>query len=235
MRWQVQCLERKMGLSRQIWPFWQSSRNSPRALKFAFLDGKPIVCFVYTWNASANTGFDMAAILVWYIGSIGAIYCFCHFLLHLGLSKSQIVNDVLIWNHSVTNYAPQTALLTLQHNYPCGNVLKAVVDVNLLLKSLKTHETAVGEWVNVMGYIKRGRNRTSTKNDEPKIWVQAILLWSSGPLNLQTYEQTIHRKLTEAMQSHEKMAWSICSWIKIFTISREWQECGFSRLLLCSS
>ena len=99
---------------------------------------------------------------------------------------------------SVTDYSPKSALLTLEHNHPPGNILKVHVDVKLLLNSLKSHQTQIGEWLNVMGYIERRKKQSTPKTDEGDIHVQALVLWSSGPFNLEGYEKSLGRKIAEA-------------------------------------
>ncbi|EDN94733.1 predicted protein [Sclerotinia sclerotiorum 1980 UF-70] len=54
---------------------------------------------------------------------------------------------------SVTNYDRTSAVLTLEHNFPVDNGFKALVNIQLLLNSVKSHETRIGEWVNVVGYV----------------------------------------------------------------------------------
>jgi len=99
----------------------------------------------------------------------------------------------------VTKYSTKTAILTLEHNHPVGNSLKVLVDVNLLLNTLKLHETQIGEWVNVMGYVECTKKKNSPKNDELEVQVQALVLWPSGPLDLQGYEKSLDRKISETV------------------------------------
>lgn len=78
--------------------------------------------------------------------------------------------------------------MTLEHNHPPGNMLKAFVDVRLLLNTLKSTDTRVGEWVNVMGYITMTGSAPPTNHTIP---IQAIVLWASGPLKLDVYERSL--------------------------------------------
>lgn len=65
------------------------------------------------------------------------------------------------------------------------------MDVNLVLEGLKSELIQVGEWVNVIGYVtetltaRRGR---FSEPSEQTVRVQALLLWKSGPLDIQQYE-----------------------------------------------
>jgi hypothetical protein len=75
--------------------------------------------------------------------------------------------------------------LTLEHNHPVGNSVKAAVNINLLLGTVKSHETQIGEWVNVIGYVEAGQQTMPNESKGIKqldILVQAIVLWSSGPV-----------------------------------------------------
>ncbi|PMD27346.1 hypothetical protein NA56DRAFT_553551, partial [Hyaloscypha hepaticicola] len=91
----------------------------------------------------------------------------------------------------VTDYSQKEALLTLEHNHPASNMYKALVDVNLLLSTLKSHETQIGEWVNVIGYIERFRREDPPSINGHEVRVQALVLWSSGPFNLEGYEKSL--------------------------------------------
>ncbi|ESZ97513.1 hypothetical protein SBOR_2060 [Sclerotinia borealis F-4128] len=93
----------------------------------------------------------------------------------------------------VTSYDKNSALLMLEHNFPVSNGIKAYVNVKLLLDSLKSHETRIGEWVNIVGYIADLRGQQDTKDRLPgiEIYIQAIVLWSSGPIQLDAYERSL--------------------------------------------
>lgn len=69
--------------------------------------------------------------------------------------------------------------------------MKALVDVRLLLKSLASNETQIGEWVNVMGYVTCN---SSTKKDpagRKDITIQAITLWGAKAFDLAGYERSL--------------------------------------------
>ena len=110
-----------------------------------------------------------------------------------------------------------SGLLTLQHAYPpppspCPT---ALVDVNLLLDTLKGTDTTVGEWVNVMGYVETNSTRTKVDNkknrdhvvqngviheqqstDISSVRVQAVVLWSAGSVKLAEYENALVTRLS---------------------------------------
>ncbi|TVY38405.1 hypothetical protein LSUB1_G003324 [Lachnellula subtilissima] len=96
----------------------------------------------------------------------------------------------------ITNYSTKTATLTLEHNYPPGQTLRALVSIDLILNTIKSHETRTGEWVNVMGYIQAESQPKHSVINESGVPVQAILLWSSASLNLQTYERSLDQQKT---------------------------------------
>ncbi|PVH76211.1 hypothetical protein DL98DRAFT_296358 [Cadophora sp. DSE1049] len=97
----------------------------------------------------------------------------------------------------VTGYSTKTATLTLEHNHPPGNALKAQVDVNLLITTLKSNETQIGEWVNVMGYNTGGQKQKVNGEEKVEIGVQALVLWSAGPFNLAGYEKSLDDKAAD--------------------------------------
>ena len=128
----------------------------------------------------------------------------------------------------VTHYTLSTGTLTLQHAYPPplhGRAM-AQVDVNLLLETMKSTDTQVGEWVNVMGYVERaagevvkarraleaGNHSKATKlrdkgvnklkEEVHKVKVQAIMLWSAGSVKLGEYEKNLEDR--QRMESEKK-------------------------------
>jgi hypothetical protein len=90
-------------------------------------------------------------------------------------------------------------VLLLEHNHPPGNGLKALVDINLVLGSIKSHESRIGEWINVIGYIAAPKQSQSLRSDEGKknVAVQAVVLWSAGPLKLDRYEENLEQLKAE--------------------------------------
>lgn len=72
-----------------------------------------------------------------------------------------------------------------------------MVDVSLLLESLTAEQTRVGEFVNVIGYIteqKITRDKKQPHQESKQVCVQAIVLWSTGPMDLQKYEKLVDAK-----------------------------------------
>lgn len=93
----------------------------------------------------------------------------------------------------VTSYSIASAQLTLHHQFPKRSSTKALVDVRLLLERLTAEQTSVGEWVNVIGYISSAPPLLAKKSSKQgleasAVHVQALMLWSAGPLNISRYE-----------------------------------------------
>ena len=114
----------------------------------------------------------------------------------------------------VTNYTLHKGILELQHAYPpppSHKSIFALVDVNLLLETLKREDTQVGAWVNIVGYVegivkegKRGEMREKERDVEAEQWdgapvvyvrVQAIMLWSAGGVKIAEYEKALRERL----------------------------------------
>lgn len=98
--------------------------------------------------------------------------------------------------HSVTSYSTTSAELTLQHKFPKINEVKAFVDVRLLLEKLTAEQTCVGHWLNVIGYIASSstfsvKKQHNLKLESPTVHVQALMLWSAGPLDIGRYETCV--------------------------------------------
>jgi hypothetical protein len=68
------------------------------------------------------------------------------------------------------------------------------VDVQLVLERLGAEQTRIGEWVNVIGYItliSAAATGQDSSRDESMVHVQALLLWSAGPLDIQQYQISV--------------------------------------------
>lgn len=95
---------------------------------------------------------------------------------------------------SVTSYSTASAELTLHHNFPKTSEVKAVTDVRLLLAKLNAEQTAIGQWVNIIGYISASplgpptKSLKQAKAGESAAYIQALMLWTAGPLDVCRYE-----------------------------------------------
>jgi hypothetical protein len=94
---------------------------------------------------------------------------------------------------SITSYSIKTAVLTLEHNFPLGNRARVFVDIKLLVTTVKSNEIQIGEWVNVMGYVQPQNEHKPTSSDQ-HVEIQAIVLWSSGPFNIERYEKSLEKR-----------------------------------------
>lgn len=89
-----------------------------------------------------------------------------------------------------------SAQLALRHNFPKTSEVTAVVDVRLVLEKLDAEQTAIGQWVNIIGYIAASPPDPANKSRKhemkaPIVHVQALVLWSAGPLNIDRYESCL--------------------------------------------
>lgn len=96
----------------------------------------------------------------------------------------------------MTSYTIASAQLTLQHNFPRMSEVKAVVDVRRVLARLTAEHTSVGQWVNVIGYVASSRpspaiQSSKRKRDASSVEIQALMLWSAGPLDIGRYERCL--------------------------------------------
>ncbi|KAI1439174.1 CST complex subunit Ten1 [Xylaria sp. CBS 124048] len=99
----------------------------------------------------------------------------------------------------VIGYSTRTGQVILKHGFPKGNSdVEAVVDVKLLLGTLKSEQTDIGQWVHVIGYLTFIRPAIATdprngpgKKAVPCVDVQAILLWTARDLDLGAYEKSL--------------------------------------------
>ncbi|OTB00670.1 hypothetical protein M426DRAFT_233707 [Hypoxylon sp. CI-4A] len=103
------------------------------------------------------------------------------------------VGDKVRFLGCVTKYSTLSATLTLQHEYPKGNNVKAGVDAKLLLENLKAEQTDIGQWIHVIGYItsiKQTPSQTTKEVPVSNVGVQALVLWIAEDLNITSYEKT---------------------------------------------
>ncbi|KAK4225333.1 CST complex subunit Ten1 [Podospora fimiseda] len=101
------------------------------------------------------------------------------------------VGDKVRFLGCVTSYSLSSGTLTMEHRLSDDNrPVMAAVDVNLVLESLGSDQTRFGEWLNVIGYITSTGHKVQN-GAKSTVQVQATLVWSAGPLNLQTYEASV--------------------------------------------
>lgn len=81
----------------------------------------------------------------------------------------------------------------MSHGYPPLSKTKVFVDVELLLKNLKSSETDIGQWVHVIGYITsipKLKGQREQLPSPPNVGVQALVLWPAGDLDIVSYEKS---------------------------------------------
>lgn len=103
---------------------------------------------------------------------------------------------------------------------PANVPVIALIDTLLLAKQLRAMDIAVGEWINVIGYISElgasdlldspsgtaavkpeatstGYGKSEARNVEAErevaVHVQALLLWSAGAVDINEYETAVDR------------------------------------------
>lgn len=104
----------------------------------------------------------------------------------------------------MTGYSAHHAHITLKHSYPKENShVEALVDVKLLLETLKSEQTDPGQWVHVIGYLTfvnpalpamatdSRHSSTSKTAATTRVGVQALFLWIARGLDLGTYEKSM--------------------------------------------
>lgn len=119
----------------------------------------------------------------------------------LSLLYSILTNYMSIY--SVQKYSIATGTLTVTHHYPNNLRYPAAAHVNIehVLERIKGDVLAVGEWINITGYItggvtsglgKRGKHK---KENERSVSVQAVMLWSAGQIKVPEYEVALEERL----------------------------------------
>lgn len=105
------------------------------------------------------------------------------------------------------DYDDSTGRLIVEHKYPRDTSsklpMRAIVDINLLLDTIKTDALPTGSWINIIGYLQHtslpktrvsSSGRRRTVQDLPR--VQAILMWNAGAVRVEEYEKTLEDHLS---------------------------------------
>ncbi|KAL6878831.1 CST complex subunit Ten1 [Trichoderma novae-zelandiae] len=100
------------------------------------------------------------------------------------------VGDKVRFLGCVTSYDTATACLKLGHMYPPGTDETVRVNIELVLETIQPGLTQVGQWVNVVGYIREGKGSP--------VLVQALLAWLTGPLDVGRYERSLQDQMARA-------------------------------------
>ena len=118
----------------------------------------------------------------------------------------------------VSSYDTHSGILELQHAYPKSSTktIRALVDVNVILETLRRDDLEVGAWVNVLAYVNPDQAESDTKrlsserhrakpsasgatseggNSTIKVKLQAVMLWSAGAIKIADYERAVESKM----------------------------------------
>lgn len=134
-------------------------------------------------------------------GPVASKHIFIHNLL------DQEVGAKVRFLGCVTDYEDGKGQLIVEHNYASGldsaPSTKAIVDVNMLLESMKIDAVQPGSWINIIGYVRNKSPRKARRSlsghrmvgeDLPKI--QAILIWNAGAVQVRNYEKTLEEQMS---------------------------------------
>ena len=139
-------------------------------------------------------------------------------LVFLSDLPSQAHGDKVRFLGCVTRYSISTGVLELQHvsQLSPARTTVALVDVNVILESLKREDMEVGAWVNVVGYVEevlkddkrqegqaQGKAIAMKKNgncarEGPRammVRIHAVMLWSAGAVKIGEYEKVLEERL----------------------------------------
>ena len=93
-------------------------------------------------------------------------------------------------------YDTQVGVLELMHSYPPSSPssnMRALVDIGVIVETMKREDLEVGAWVNVVGYVQ-GHERKA-REDVLTINVQAIMVWGAGSVRLGQYEKAVASRM----------------------------------------
>lgn len=95
----------------------------------------------------------------------------------------------------VVAYNVHRGVLVLWHAYPSApsssNVL-AVVDVTVIVETMRREDLEVGAWINVIGYVQE---REGDHGASMTVGVQAIIIWGAEGVKLGEYEKAVAGRL----------------------------------------
>ncbi|KAL7799007.1 CST complex subunit Ten1 [Trichoderma ceciliae] len=115
--------------------------------------------------------------------------------------KNYSVGNKVRFLGCVISYDTSTACLNLGHMYPPGTDETVWVNIELILETIPSALTQVGQWVNVVGYIMEG-NKSGVQRvlgqDASPVHVQALLMWSTGPLDIGRYEKSLRDQMARS-------------------------------------
>ncbi|MDI1485261.1 MAG: hypothetical protein OHK93_000398 [Ramalina farinacea] len=118
----------------------------------------------------------------------------------------------------VSSYDTSSGFLELQHAFPESSTrtVRALVDVNVILETLRRDDLEVGAWVNVLAYVQPDQaesdlkrlssERLRGKHSPPgatsrsgsstiNVKLQAVMLWNAGAIKIADYERAVESKI----------------------------------------
>ena len=119
----------------------------------------------------------------------------------------------------VSSYNTSSGVLELQHAYPksAARTVRALVDVNVILETLRRDDLEVGAWVNVLAYVTPDQAENDTKrlslerlrgkklasgatsqsgSSTINVKLQAVMLWNAGAIKIAEYERAVESKMS---------------------------------------
>ncbi|KAI1913848.1 hypothetical protein LOZ12_002069 [Ophidiomyces ophidiicola] len=137
--------------------------------------------------------------------------------------EEDFLQDILFWNDlyaidgpssgksdeklvvSVSKYIVSQGILILEHiqsiESPSKNAFhspKTTIDVkpNLLLGALKHTDIDVGNWINVIGYVRQQppvpkENSRKRTNEDAQVYIEAVMIIPAGPIRIGEYEKIV--------------------------------------------
>lgn len=75
--------------------------------------------------------------------------------------------------------------------YPKDTNVLVSVNIELVLETLRPGLARVGEWLNIIGYVIDGPADDAETTRSVGAHVQALMVWSTGPLDIQQYEREV--------------------------------------------
>lgn len=67
-----------------------------------------------------------------------------------------------------------------------------MVDVTVIVETMKREDLEVGAWVNVVGYVQKSRGKGT---GSVRVLVQAVTVWSAVAVRLGEYEKALAGRL----------------------------------------
>jgi hypothetical protein len=65
------------------------------------------------------------------------------------------------------------------------------VDISLLGETVHARDTAIGSWVNIIGYVERDKGEKRSTRAKNQVKVQALMLWSAGSIDTVEYGDAV--------------------------------------------